>query len=97
MEDSRQDLRTEHSARRTRKSKCKMQISKCRMPRSGICHEDRSNEETVFAKTRMMWPCRTEARRRRRVWQDLTLHQRGRRSEDGGFTSGPVDGGREKE
>ena len=66
MEDSRQDLRTEHSARRTRKSKCKMQISKCRMPRSGICHEIRSKEETIFAKTGTMWRCSTEARRRRR-------------------------------
>ncbi len=65
MEEPRQDLRTEHSARRTCKSKCKMQISKCKMPRRGIFHEDRRKEETIFAKTMTIWPCSTEARRRR--------------------------------
>jgi hypothetical protein len=73
MEDSRHDLRTEHNARRTRKSKCRMQISKCRMPRSGVCQEERSKEESIFAKTGVMWPLSTEARRSR-DGRRLTAH-----------------------
>jgi hypothetical protein len=61
-----ENLRAEHSTRGTRKSTCKMQMSKCRMPRSEVCHEDRCKEETIFAKTRMLWPCSTERRRSHR-------------------------------